>query len=139
MILECLKKDCDAIGDGQSLGELKSFILLQTLYRKLGKQIYVFCSDDKSARNCMVTIDNVRCISVVSSFLRMKEEINLTKQEAKPYFEFYINNCLINQTTFKVQDNSKEKKMQRVPCKQVFNDIFDGKIEELKSGNLKYK
>ena len=30
----------------------------------------------------MITIDGVRCISVLSSFVRMKEEINLTKQEA---------------------------------------------------------
>lgn len=137
--MKCLQKDCDEIGDGRNLGELKSFILLQTLCRKLEKQIYVFCSDDKNARNGMITIDGVRCISVLSSFVRMKEEINLTKQEATPYFEFYINNCLINQTTFKVQDNSKEKRMIRVPCKQVFNEIYDGKIEELKSGNLKYK
>ena len=137
--LKCLQKDCDEIGEGKNLGELKSFILLQTLNQKFGSQLYVFCSDDKNARNGVINIGGARCISVVSSFIRMKEEINLTKQEAKPYFEFYIHNCLINQTTFKVQDNSKEKKMIRVPCEQVFNEIYNGKIEELKSGNLKYK
>lgn len=49
--LEKLKADCDAIGEGKNLGELKTYVLLQTLSIKLGEQIYVFCSDDKNARN----------------------------------------------------------------------------------------
>ena len=41
--------DCDTIGEGQNLGELKSYVLLQVLNLKFGEQIYVFCSDDKNA------------------------------------------------------------------------------------------
>jgi len=43
-----------------------------------------------------------------------------------------------NQKTFKVQDTSKEKRMCKVPCEQVFDEMFNGKIEEMKTGNLKY-
>ena len=87
----------------------------------------------------MVNIDGVRCISVLSSFVRLKKEINFTKEDAKPYFNSYMMECLgKEQKTFKVQDISKEKRLCRIPCEQVFDEIFDGKIDELMTGNLKY-
>ena len=49
--LKQLQDDCDTIGEGQNLGELKSYVLLQVLNLKFGEQIYVFCSDDKNARS----------------------------------------------------------------------------------------
>ncbi len=39
------------VGKKNNLGEIKSFVLLQVLSVMLGEQIYVFCSDDKNARN----------------------------------------------------------------------------------------
>lgn len=39
------------VGKKNNLGEIKSFVLLQVLSVVLGEQIYVFCSDDKNARN----------------------------------------------------------------------------------------
>lgn len=134
-----LQSDCDSIGNGQNLGELKSYVLLQMLNLKFGEQIYIFCSDDKNARNGVVNIDGARCISVLSSFVRLKKEINFTKEDAKPYFNSYMMKCLgKEQKTFKVQDISKEKRLCRIPCEQVFDEIFDGKIDELMTGNLKY-
>ena len=41
------------VGKKNSLGEIKSFVLLQVLSVMLGEQIYVFCSYDKNARNLM--------------------------------------------------------------------------------------
>ena len=32
----------------------------------------------------------------------------------------------------------KRRRMCKIPCEQVFVEIFDGKIEEMKTGNLKY-
>ena len=137
--LRQLEADCDAIGEGQNLGELKSYVLLQTLSMKFGKQIYVFCSDDKNARSGVVRIGDARCISVLSSFIRLQKEIGFTREEAEPYISSYMNGCLgKNQKTFKVQDTSKEKRMCKVPCEQVFDEMFNGKIEEMKTGNLKY-
>lgn len=137
--LRQLQVDCDAIGEGQNLGELKSYVLLQVLNIKYGEQIYVFCSDDKNARNGVVSIGGARCISVLSSFVRLKKEIGFSREDAEPYIHSYMSRCLgKDQKTFKVQDTSKEKRMCKIPCEQVFVEIFDGKIEEMKTGNLMY-
>lgn len=138
MIIEDLL-DCYAIGTGKNLGELKSYVLVQALNTKLGKQIYIFCSDDKNARNGIVAIGNTVCISVLSSFLRLKKEIGFNREEADPYIKSYMNCCLgKNQTTFKIHDTSKERQMIKVPCEQVFYEIFAGKVSEMKNGNLRY-
>ncbi len=137
--LMLLQAECKKIDEGQNLGELKSYVLLQALHVMLGEQIYVFCSDDKNARNGIINIGGARCISVLSSFVRLKKEINFTKEEAMPYIDSYLNHCLgKEQKTFKIQDTSKEKRMCKIPCAQVFDDIFEDKIEDLKNGNLKY-
>ena len=137
--LKQLQDDCIAIGEGQNLGELKSYVLLQMLNLKFGEQIYVFCSDDKNARNGVIGIGGARCISVLSSFVRLKKEIGFTKEDAAPYIDSYMDKCLgEEQKTFRIQDASKEKRMCRIPCAQVFNEIFEDKIDELMTGNLRY-
>ncbi len=137
--LKQLEFDCNAIGEGQDLGELKTYVLLQALKMKFGNKIYVFCSDDKNARNGVISIGGARCISVLSSFIRLQEEIGFTREDAEPYIKSYMQDCLgKNQTTFKVQDTSKERRMCKVPCEQVFEEMFNGKIKEMKTGNLKY-
>jgi hypothetical protein len=137
--LEKLRLDCDTIGEGQNLGELKTYVLLQTLSIKYGEQIYVFCSDDKNARNGVVSIGGAKCISVLSSFLRLQKECDFKREDAESYIQSYLEFCKErNQTTFKVQDASKERRWCKVPCEQVFEDMFAGKLEELKTGNLKY-
>lgn len=137
--LKQLESDCNGIGEGQNLGELKSYVLLQALNMKLGEQIYVFCSDDKNARSGVVNIGGAKCISVLSSFVRLRKEVGFTKEDAEPYIKSYMSSCLgENQKTIKVQDASKEKRMCKVPCEQVFDEMFTGKIEEMKTGNLKY-
>ena len=45
--LEKLTLDCETIGAGKNLGELKSYVLLQALNMKFGQRVCVFCSDDK--------------------------------------------------------------------------------------------
>ncbi|MDO4276188.1 MAG: hypothetical protein Q4D16_21170 [Eubacteriales bacterium] len=138
--LTLLEEDCDEIGPGQNLGELKSYVLLQVLNRKYGQQLYVFCSDDKNARNGVVTIDGVRCISVLSSFVRLQKEIEFDRQTAQPYIDSYLVMCFAQgQVAFKIQDSSKERRMCKVPCEDVFALMFEGKIEELQNGNLRYK
>ena len=61
--LETLQKADDEIGKHNSLGEIKSYVLLQLLSLLKGEQVYVFCSDDKAARNGAISFNNVRCIS----------------------------------------------------------------------------
>jgi hypothetical protein len=137
--LEKLKKDCGTVSEGKNLGELKSYVLLQVLHMKFGQQIYIFCSDDKNARNGVVAIGGARCISVLSSFIRLQKEMGFNRDEAEPYIRSYMNCCLEkSQTTFKIQDATKERRMCRIPCEQVFDEMFQGKIVEMKTGNLRY-
>lgn len=115
------------VGKKNNLGEIKSFVLLQVLSVMLGEQIYVFCSDDKNARNGATNFEDVRCISLVSVFSRLKEESNLTLADAEPYIEsliaFYQDH---HQTTFRVMEASEVRRLQRIPCRQVLQEIFDG-------------
>ena len=82
----------------------------------------------------------VRCISLVSVFSRLKEESNWTLADAEPYIEsliaFYRDH---HQTTFRVMEASEVRRLQRIPCRQVLQEIFDGKFIELKNGMLRYK
>lgn len=128
------------VGKKNNLGEIKSFVLLQVLSVMLGEQIYVFCSDDKNARNGATNFEDVRCISLVSVFSRLKEESNWTLADAEPYIEsliaFYQDH---HQTTFRVMEASEVRRLQQIPCRQVLQEIFEGKFIELKNGMLRYK
>ncbi len=128
------------VGKKNNLGEIKSFVLLQLLSIMLAQQIYVFCSDDKNARKGATNFEDVRCVSLVSLFSRLKEEANWTLNDAKPYIEsliaFYQNH---HQTTFRVIEASEIKRVQQVSCRQVLQEIFEGKFIELKNGMLRYK
>lgn len=136
--LECLRLDCDNIGTGQNLGEIKTHILLQTLSIVSGGQIYVFCSDDRNARSGIINIGGVRCISVLSSFMRLKKECDFGQEDAKDYVRSWLAFCKEhNQTTFKVQEKSKA--ICKVPCEQVMREIYEDKFEETYMGDLRYK
>lgn len=138
--LQELKADCNEIGEGKNLGELKSYVLIQMLSTKLGEQIYVFCSDDKNARNGIVSLGGVRCISVLSAFMQLHKEGILLREDAEPYIQTYLVECRKhNQTTFKVHDTSKKMRMCRVPCEQIIEEMYAGKLEVLQNGNLRYK
>lgn len=137
--LKVLEQECGALGTDHNLGELKSYVLLQFLNLTLGQQIYVFCSDDRNARKGIISIGGARCISVLTSFLRLKKESGLEKEEAEPYIQSYLM-FLQNskQTTFRIQNGPKASQIVRIPCNQVLEELYSGKMEELKNGNLKY-
>ncbi|MGN0512853.1 MAG: hypothetical protein ACI4GD_01145 [Lachnospiraceae bacterium] len=138
--LEKLKVDCDTIGAGNNLGEIKSYVLLQMLSLMLGEQIYVFCSDDRNARSGIVSIGGVKCISVLSAFVRLKKECNFGLEEAKDYIKSWLDFCASHkQTTFKVLQKSKVLRMCKVPCEQVMKEIYEDKLEETYMGYLRYK
>ena len=101
--LDELKKADVNVGKHNSLGEIKSFVLLQFLTLLNGDEIYVFFSDDKVARSGAISFSNVRCISVLSAFLRLKKELLWTIKDAEPYINSYLKLCFDHhQDTFKV-------------------------------------
>lgn len=137
--LEVLDQECTALGADHNLGELKSYVLLQFLNLTLGQQIYVFCSDDRNARNGIVSIGGARCISVLSSFLRLKIESGFEKEDAEPYIQSYLEFLESSkQTMFRIQNGPRASQIVKAPCNQVFEDLYSGKLAELKNGNLKY-
>lgn len=73
-----------------SSGEIKPFVLLQMLALMLGEQIYMFCSDDRNARSGIVSIGGVKCVSVLSSFVRLKKECNFGQEAAKDYINSWL-------------------------------------------------
>lgn len=97
---------------------------------------HIYCYVENGATN----FEDVRCISLVSVFSRLKEESNWTLADAEPYIEsliaFYQDH---HQTTFRVMEASEVRRLQRIPCRQVLQEIFDGKFIELKNGMLRYK
>lgn len=36
-------------------------------------------------------------------------------------------------------ESSKQMRLCKVPCEQVIEEMYDGKLEMLKNGNLRYK
>lgn len=128
------------IGKQNSLGEIKTYVLLQFLTQIFGSQVYIFCSDDKNARSGAINFDDVCCISVLSSFLRLKKELGWNINNAEPYItslvDFYIEH---HQNTFKVMEASAAARICKVSCRQVLEDIFQDKLVEMKNGMLRYK
>lgn len=137
--LTVLEQTCTSLGTDHNLGELKSYVLIQYLRLAKGEQIYVFCSDDRNARNGVLNIGGVRCISVLSLFLRLKKECGFGKEEAAPYIQSYLAFLESSgQTVFRIQNNTEGERIVKIPCSNVLEDIYAGKLVELKNGNLKY-
>lgn len=131
--------DC-SVGEHNNLGEIKSYILLQLLMLMFGEQVYVFCSEDKNARNGVINFEGTRCISLLTAFVRLKEERNWTVDEAEPYIQSLLAICEKNrQTTFRVIESSSVARVIKIPCRQVLYEIFYDSYIELQNGFLKYR
>lgn len=136
--LTTLKACDDAVGENESLGEKKSLVLLQLLQFLYPQNVYVFCSDDGGARTGVVSIGGVHCISVLSLFYWLKAH-GFDKETMEPYFSSYETFIgRTGQTAFKVWLISSAPKRIRVPCRRVFDDIYDGKFSLRKTGDLEY-
>lgn len=120
------------------LGEIKTLLLIQVLQFKYKAEITLFCSDDSKARNGVCSIPDVKCISVLSSFIRLFKEKIIDREDAIPYMTSYIDFLSqFNQSKFKIQDSSKRN--IRVDCSLVLEGIFNDEFYELKNGMLRYK
>lgn len=138
--LVLLQRLDEEVGRHNSLGEIKSYVLLQMLAMTFGEQIYVFCSDDKNARNGVSNFEGVSCISILSVFLRLKKETGWELADAEPYITSLVDFCTThNQMSFRVMEASDVSRMCRVPCRQVLEEVFHDRFIELKNGVLKYR
>lgn len=128
------------VGRHNSLGEIKSYVLLQFLSLLHGCQIYMFCSDDRAARNGAISFDDVSCMSVLSTFQILKEQYSWPIAEAMPYIESYVAFCNAHgQETFRVMEETTVPRMKRVPCRQVLLEVYEDKYVVLRNGFLRYR
>lgn len=137
-----LQRMDSAIGAGNNLGEIKEYVLLQWLNAQHDEPIFYFCSDDKHARNGVLAVDSipVQCISLVSAYQRLRKDGVFTKENAKPYVDAALNYFdHFQQTTIRVIEATPVGRQLRVPCAQVFREIFDDQFDELPNGFLKYR
>ena len=117
--------ECDGrIPNKSSMGEKKSFVLIQTMQLIYPGKVVVFCSDDGRARRNIAAIsDEVRCLSILSVFYKMMRE-GIDKETARPYFDslcdFYKSN---NQTSMKVWTANTSEKIN-VDVDKIFEDVF---------------
>ena len=137
--LQTLDACKQAIGEQKSLGEKMSLVLLQLLQFLQPNEVYVFCSDDGGARRGVTSIGGVHCINVLSLFYRLKE-LGFDKATMEPYFSSYeaFVTRTGTQTAFKVWKITASPQRCRVPCRQVFDEIYNNKFRLRKTGDLEY-
>lgn len=138
-LLKCLD---NRIGEGNNLGEIKEYVLLQWLNIQNEEPVFYFCSDDKDARNGVLAVDGIKiqCISLASAFEHLRKKGVLTTENAEPYIQAaldYYNN--FKQENIHVIEASPVGRHLRVPCEQVLREIFEGAFMELPNGYLKYR
>ncbi len=133
-------KNCEvAIGNGNSMGERKTFVLAQMLQLKYPGQVVVFCSDDNRARQCATYISSeIRCLSIPAVFQKLRN-VGLEKETLKPYYDslssFY---SLHGQKTMKVWIHESLKRIN-LDFEQLFEEIYLDKFEIKRTGDLRYR
>lgn len=132
-------KTCDNnIPHQNGAGEKKTYVLIQMMKILHGEQVYVFCSDDFKARQSIAGLtltEPVTCISILGVFHKL---MKMGYEKAK--MQEYYNNLaafLKNQMEYKVWSLSGHQRIG-VPINQVFDDIYDGKFQMLRNGDLQY-
>ena len=130
------------IGEGNNLGEIKAYVVLQWLNTLNDEPVLYFCSDDRGARNGVLSVEGLsaRCISIPSVFQRLIAEGVISKDSIKKYMDAAVNYYNEHgQQNLRVIEATPIGRHMRVPCSQVFNEIISDRFVEMKSGMLKYK
>ena len=116
------------IGHQKSYGEIKAYVLAQTIKFLYDTEAYIFCSDDFGARQGFANGAQIPCLMG-----KMKEEV-------EPFFQSFVRWCLDRknpQTHVKVwifKDGSDKR--ENVPIEFVLNDIYEGMYRARRDGDL---
>lgn len=136
--LVALEKGDQSVGKDNDLGEIKTAVLLQVLSNLRGEQIYIFCSDDRNARNGITQFPDISCLSILSIFWWLKKECDLPKEKAQEYYNSYVGTLAESQTSFAVVESGSMNRFKKIPVAKVFEEIYDDKFLLLRNGMLKY-
>ena len=131
-----LKKCDDSIPFQNGLGEKKTYVLIQMMEIMYSNQVYIFCSDDFRARQSIASLTKpIHCISILGVFYKLLK-MGHSKSEMQEYYNS-LSAFLKNQTEYKVWSKSGHQRI-RVPIQQVFDDLYNGKFQMLRNGDLQY-
>lgn len=84
--------------------------------------------------------DGVPYISALSSFYVLKERLGMEREEAKLYFDSWMQIYQKNkQVNFRVHKDTKEMQLMKMDGYEIFNRIYDGTLTITKNGNLKIR
>ena len=131
--------NCDEnVGNDNNLGEIKTYLLQQILQTQEGIKLYVFCSDDKNARDGLAYGGGIPCISALSSFYILKRKLGMERDEARLCFDSWMQyHQMYKQVDFKVHKDTKEMQLIKMNGYEIFDRIYDGTLTIMKNGNLK--
>ncbi|SFO30015.1 hypothetical protein SAMN04487831_11748 [Pseudobutyrivibrio sp. UC1225] len=128
-----------SIGHGNSYGEVKAFVLLKYLKMTQESQVIVFCSDDRGARRGFANLSMSPCISLLAVFYKLWR-MGTSYEIADGYYQSFVNWCLRRanpQNTVRVWNYTEgTEKLIKTSIQDVLNDIYDGKYEVRKDGDL---
>jgi len=134
--LAALKECDDKIPHQNGLGEKKTYVLVQMIEMLYNKQVCVFCSDDFKARQSIASLTKpINCISILGVFYKLMK-MGHDKAEMQEYYN-RLSAFLKNQTEYRVWSLSGHQRI-RVPITQVLDDIYAGKFQLLRNGDLQY-
>ena len=128
--LEELKKCDDNVPSQNGLGEKKTYVLIQMMEIMHSNQVYIFCSDDFRARQSIASL--TAPIGVFYTLMKKGHE----KSEMQEYYN-RLNVFLKSQTSYRVWSESGHQRI-RVPIQQVFDELYDGRFQLLRNGDLQY-
>ena len=139
VLSECEK----GIGDKRNYGEIKAGVLVKTLNLLTGPDACVFCSDDLMARKALAAAENVPCISVLSSFLLLREK-GKPVEEVRPFFQryeyFYMQLEKPQPNVRVLRDDGKiEYSKIMVPIEGILDEIYEGKYKAVRNGELVFE
>lgn len=138
-----LLQTCEAkVGHQKSYGEVKAFVLLQTIRYLYASEAFMFCSDDRLARQGFVNKALVPCISILSVFLKLWL-MGKPYDDAQGFYQSFVDWCMNReepQTMVKVWVfKTGSYKREAVRIESVLADIYAGKYEARKDGDLQLR
>lgn len=133
-------QSCESqIGHRKNYGEIKAFVLSQTLKLLYGSETYIFCSDDFDARQGFANGAQIPCISILSVFFKMWK-LGKDFEAVEPFFQSFVEWCSNHKNpqmfvkVWKFKNGSDKR--ERVTITSVLTDIYSGVYGVRKNGDL---
>lgn len=99
-------------------------------------ELYIFCSDDRKARSVMSN-QSIDCVSALASFYLAKNYLHMSKEYAQVFFVSWMA-LHRNQKCFQIYSESGYQ-LERVPGQDIFDMLYENKLDLQKDGFFKRK